>query len=157
MEETSCIRVETKYGTANISHGYLRITSKKEGNYMKAVHRLVFEEYHNCKLEKTDEIHHIDGDKLNNHPSNLVCMSKKAHSKFHMTGRVLSEESRKKIGDNQKNKKVTIIRNGFKKNGKQIYALYDNCRVIKSSVNLNKLLDWFKENYPNEEIPKLKS
>ena len=103
------VRIITPYGVANISHGYLTITSKKEGNYLKAVHRLVYEDYHNCKLGITDEIHHIDGNKLNNDPSNLICMSKSEHTKLHMTGRVLSEESRRKIGENQKNKNATII------------------------------------------------
>lgn len=156
MKTSDPVRVNTEYGTANLSHGYLRITSYKEGNYGKAVHRLVFEDYYNYELDITDEVHHIDGNKLNNDPLNLVRMSKSDHTALHMTGRVLSEDSKKKIGDSHKNKEATVIKNGFKR-GKQVYSIYKDCRVIKSSINLNKLFDWFELNYPAEEMPKFKS
>ena len=73
--------MKTKFGNASINNkGYYVISSHKEGNYGKKLHRLVFEDYHNCKLDKNDVIHHIDFDKTNNHPTNLICVSKKAHS-----------------------------------------------------------------------------
>lgn len=76
--------IKTKYGTANLhSDGYYVITSRKEGNHQKKLHRLVFEDYHNCKLDENDVIHHVDFDKTNNHATNLICMSKKAHTLLH--------------------------------------------------------------------------
>ena len=48
-------------------------------------------------------IHHIDGDKLNDHPDNLQKMPDSEHKSFHMmgntncVGRKLSEESKRKM------------------------------------------------------------
>lgn len=90
--------MKTKYGNAKINpNGYYQINSRKEGNNMKLLHRLVFEDYHDCKLDKKDVIHHIDGDKTNNHLANLICMSKKAHSKLHNTGEKHSKENKIKM------------------------------------------------------------
>jgi len=75
--------MKTKYGNAKLLNGYYTITSRKEGNHNKRLHRLIFEDYHNCTLDKNDVIHHIDGDKMNNHPTNLICMSKNAHALIH--------------------------------------------------------------------------
>lgn len=96
--------LHTKFGNAKINDSYLKITSWKEGNNGKRLHRLIFEEYHDCKLDKNDVIHHIDGDKLNNHPANLICMSKKAHQLLHNRGRKHSEESKRKISESNKGK-----------------------------------------------------
>jgi len=109
--------IKTKYGNAILNDGYYQISSIKEGNQGKKLHRLIFEEYHNCTLNETDIIHHIDGDKLNNHPANLICMSRKAHLKLHHTGKDhtgknnpmygkhVSEETRKKMSEAQKGEK----------------------------------------------------
>lgn len=93
--------MKTKYGTAKLDNdGYLRIKTTKQGNHGKLLHRLVFEDYNNCKLDKTDVIHHIDGDKTNNHPNNLICMSRKAHTLLHHYGKQCSEETKRKISEN---------------------------------------------------------
>ena len=92
--------MRTKFGNAKIKDkGYYRITSEKEGNIDKFLHRLIFEDYHNCKLDKSDVIHHIDGDKTNNHPTNLICMSRKAHAILHSINRNISEETKNKISE----------------------------------------------------------
>ena len=97
--------MKTKYGNAKIrDKGYYRITSEKEGNYGKYLHRLIFEDYHNCKLDENDVIHHADFDKTNNHPSNLICMSRKAHQILHSINRTFSEETKKKISESKKGK-----------------------------------------------------
>ena len=93
--------MKTKYGNAKINNrGYYIIRSKKEGNDGKLLHRLVFEDYHNCKLDENDVIHHIDGDKTNNHPANLICMSQKAHGLLHNKYRKFSEEHKQKLSKN---------------------------------------------------------
>lgn len=95
--------MQTKYGNAKInSYGYYQIKSRKEGNNGKYLHRLVFEDYYNCKLDKNDVIHHIDGDKLNNHPANLICMSQKAHGLLHNKDRIFSEEHKQKLSESHK-------------------------------------------------------
>lgn len=49
----------------------------------KEIHRQIYEQYHNVKLTKHDIIHHIDGNKLNNNPDNLVCMTRAEHVRLH--------------------------------------------------------------------------
>ena len=72
--------VKTKYGTAGISDdGYYRIYSKKEGNHMKLLHRLIFEEFYQTEIPSDWIIHHEDEDKLNNEIWNLVPMTKQEH------------------------------------------------------------------------------
>lgn len=81
-------KIKTKFGTAKINaHGYYHISSKKEGNATKVLHRLVFEDFYNIDLnEEFPEgvvIHHEDGNKLNNEIWNLVPMSKEEHTTLH--------------------------------------------------------------------------
>lgn len=49
----------------------------------KSEHRLIYEFYNNCKIEKGYVIHHKDYDTQNNSPLNLIMMSKYDHDKFH--------------------------------------------------------------------------
>lgn len=56
----------------------------------RAVHRLVVEKALGKPLRKTAPVHHADGDKLNNHPSNLVaCDSAAYHNLLHLRERAL--------------------------------------------------------------------
>lgn len=77
-----------------------------------------------------------------------------------------SKEHRKKLSEAKKGKYVgkdnphwhnyaTIHKAGFGR-GKQRYAIRFNGKDIKYSINPDKLLNWFSENYPNEilRIPK---
>ena len=50
------------------------------------MHRLVYEDHHNCTLLPDTDIHHIDGDKLNNDIDNLQAISHSDHSREHMLG-----------------------------------------------------------------------
>lgn len=46
-------------------------------------YRKIYEEYHNCKLLSEIEIHHIDGDRTNNDPSNLIAVTIEEHLDIH--------------------------------------------------------------------------
>lgn len=130
MDTTAAKTIHTKYGTATLSNrGYYRISSHKEGNKNKSLHRLVFEDYHNCTLDNKDVIHHIDGDALNNHPANLICMSQAAHNKLHNTNP----------------NKYRLIKDGKAPNGKQLYSIVCNGKRIKTSIHKPKM-----EKYLNE-------
>jgi len=74
--------METKYGNGNQrTDGYIQITS---GPYKgKLLHRLIYEEVYGS-IPKGYAIHHIDGDKTNNNPGNLMLLSKSNHHKLHM-------------------------------------------------------------------------
>ena len=79
--------IQTKYGKANINNkGYYDIVSEHEGNFRKKLHRLIYEDYHKVTLLPTTDIHHIDGDKLNNDIENLEAISHAEHSRRHMIG-----------------------------------------------------------------------
>lgn len=54
-----------------------------ERNNKKEIHRKIYEEYYNVKLTSNDIIHHIDGNKLNNDPKNLVKVSRAEHVRIH--------------------------------------------------------------------------
>ena len=44
-------KIKTKFGTATInSDGYYEISSVKEGNHDKILHRLIYEDFYNVKL-----------------------------------------------------------------------------------------------------------
>lgn len=62
-----------------------------------AQHRLVMEEHLGRALTSDEEIHHIDGDKLNNDIENLQIMTRAEHTSHHHKGKVTSDETRRKI------------------------------------------------------------
>lgn len=80
-------KLVTKFGTSKInSNGYWEITSRKEGNNGKTLHRLIYEDYYGCTLLLNVDIHHIDGNPLNNNISNLKLLSRSEHMKIHKNG-----------------------------------------------------------------------
>lgn len=97
----------TEFGTVKLSnYGYYRVTSKKEGNCNKFLHRLLYCKYHNCALEDIDGlfIHHIDEDRTNNSKENLVAMTPAEHNSLHTKGRKLSEECKQKLSEMRRGK-----------------------------------------------------
>jgi len=46
-------------------------------------YRKIWEKYHNKKIPKGCEIHHVDGNKHNNNVKNLLCVSIKKHLEIH--------------------------------------------------------------------------
>lgn len=93
--------------------GYLtvRVNNKKQ-----MVHRLVHE-YFGTDFNKDYHIHHIDGNKQNNHIDNLECISPLEHNRKHHKdntfnrynrGYVLTEDERKAIASKYKPYKYTI-------------------------------------------------
>ena len=79
--------LHTKFGKVNINNrGYYTITSTKEGNNGKLLHRLIFEDYYRCCLLPNTVIHHKDSNKLNNKIENLELMSKTEHTTLHNIG-----------------------------------------------------------------------
>jgi len=170
--------LSTKFGTAKINKriGYYQITSVKEGNDCKYLHRLIFEDFYNMTIPKGYIIHHKNGNKLDNCILNLQLMKRSEHMKMHNTGEnhynyggTLSDEHKKKIGNSRRGIKHTeeakrkmseartldyarVVKHGISPQGKQNYTILFHGKMIKSSINPKKLVNWFKENYPNEKI-----
>ena len=85
--------MKTKFGNVKInSVGYYVVTSTKEGNHRKLLHRLIWEDFWGCEIPKDYVIRHKDGNKLNNCILNLQLMSDKDHRSLHSTGREVSNE-----------------------------------------------------------------
>lgn len=166
--------LETKFGRARIGKdGYYRITSVKEGNSGKLLHRLIFEDFYQCKLDEMFPegvvIHHDDGNPSNNEIWNLVPMSREDHYRLHGRGAKgvnLSEEDRRKISISQNTtgfRNVTIQKKPTCKQGfRYMYRYYeDGKQKAITSVDIDKLkqkvldrgLEW-EEYSQNEEIKK---
>ena len=65
--------------------GYLQFTNSPENgdNAGKSVHRAVAEEKYNRSLGSDEYVHHLDLNKTNNDPDNLVVLSASEHMKLH--------------------------------------------------------------------------
>lgn len=78
----------TKRGGLSIhSNGYI----KWAGRY---VHRIVAEAWYGRRIRSDEHVHHIDGDRTNNHPDNLRIMPAREHHKHHFAERELDERGR---------------------------------------------------------------
>lgn len=78
--------LHTKFGTARIDNKkYYRITSGKEGNNKKLLHRLMFEDFYG-RIPEGCNVHHKDGNKLNNCIMNLQMLTHFQHLSLHKTG-----------------------------------------------------------------------
>ena len=60
-----------------------------EKTYGKHTHRIVAEQKLGRKLEKGEIVHHIDGNKRNNNPDNLMVMTQSEHARLHFTKEVI--------------------------------------------------------------------
>lgn len=65
--------------------------------YGRHEHRVVAEKKIGRKLQKGEVVHHIDGDKTNNHPDNLQVMTDSEHARLHAEERWI--EAKSKGGD----------------------------------------------------------
>lgn len=105
--------MNTIFGKAYVgNHGYYVVTSKKEGNHNKLLHRLIFEKFYG-PIPKGYHVHHKDENKLNNCIMNLQILPKKQHHSQHSMGYVHTVENRKKMSDLKKGKSNTTNQTGY--------------------------------------------
>lgn len=88
-------------------HGYYIISTNEKGFAGKKLHRLIYCKHNNCTLEDIEglDIHHIDNDKHNNEPDNLVAISHGLHSHLHNKNKTVPKEVRLKMSESRKGKK----------------------------------------------------
>ena len=60
-----------------------------EKTYGRHTHRIVAEQKLGRSLKKGEIVHHIDGNKRNNNPSNLMVMTQSEHCALHFRKRVI--------------------------------------------------------------------
>lgn len=93
--------IYTKYGNARLdNNGYYRITSGKENNNNKFLHRLIWEDRYSKPVPKGYVIHHINGDKMDNRVQNLQCVEDRLHKRYHSSNP--SNETRRKLSETKK-------------------------------------------------------
>lgn len=110
------------------------------------VHRFVMEKFIGRKLKRTEIVHHIDGNKLNNTISNLEIMTLSQHSAMHATelnrNPIIREQKRrsaiqsnltryKKMALNR-DQVLEIIKVGKTKTQKELSSIYN---VHKSTIS----------------------
>ena len=76
--------------------GYLQFTnSKANGEHAgKMIHTVIAEWKYKRKLDRGEHVHHIDRNKLNNDPSNIVVLSASEHSKTHTQDKLNGKRSK---------------------------------------------------------------
>ena len=135
-------KIVTKYGSCfEDKDGYWVVSSRKEGNKNKRLHRLIWEEHYGI-IPNNHIIHHKDGNVKNNNINNLEILSIFEHNSLHKK--------------NNKNtfKQYAYVRKRGKdfKTGKKRYTIRRFGKDIKSSIYVPVLYRWFAENYPNEYL-----
>ena len=145
--------MKSKFGNVGLNQaGYQIITSAKEGNLKKRVHRLIWEDWYGKPVPKGYVIHHINEDKADNRIQNLQCVSNANHIRFHHKGKKckpFTDEHKKKLGEAKKGKPLSenarVVKNGIGNNGKQNYGLRHNGKMIAQSISKEKLEVMAKE------------
>lgn len=95
--------MKTKWGNAKINKkGYYQITSRKEGNNDKLLHRLIWEDFYGKPVPEGYDIHHINMVRTDNRIQNLQCVERGLHMRFHHKDKVVSEETKQKISKKMK-------------------------------------------------------
>lgn len=79
-----------KGGINKMVNGYLRDLIVGKGKY-ELEHRKIIEQLMGRKLTKEEVVHHIDGNRTNNHINNLVLMTRSEHQKLHYKNRKRNE------------------------------------------------------------------
>lgn len=94
-------QIKTKFGTAKINNqGYYEITSGKENNNGKRLHRLIWEDWYGKPVPKGYFIHHLNHQKTDNRIQNLQCVKSTLHRRYHSSNP--TEETRMKLSETKK-------------------------------------------------------
>lgn len=64
---------------------YVYCSIKQNVKYIGYEHRVLYEQYHNIKIPKGFDIHHLNGNRSDNSIENLLCIRKDHHRLLHKT------------------------------------------------------------------------
>ena len=71
----------TAKGVSKKPNGYIEVTRGEHKG--RPQHRVIMEQHIGRKLNSSEHVHHIDGDKANNEISNLMLMTASEHMSYH--------------------------------------------------------------------------
>ena len=133
--------LHTKFGIAKVDREYFRISSSKEGNYQKYLHRLIFEDFYGIEVPDGFVVHHKDGNKLNNCILNLQLMREFDHRSLHHKGTTHTLEAKIKMSKAKKGKYLKENRYNYK-NYYRVVKL-DNRNGVQRYVIKIALISYF--------------
>jgi len=105
-------------------------------------YRKLYEKHHNLKIPKDWEIHHIDANRQNNEPENLIMLPKQLHRALHNYIGLLPR------------KELMIIRRWYMKKKSKLSNLYLGHKLKQEVKKLNlpsKLIDKNKKYVKNKD------
>lgn len=82
--------------------GYVQVGKPKDYKH-KGLHQYIWMVANGCDIPEGYEIHHIDGNTLNNSIYNLELIESFKHRSEHKKGKIFSEEHRRKISNSNVN------------------------------------------------------
>lgn len=129
------LKVQTRpQGTGNIQDGYLRYTNT--GNRRMA-HREIVENILGFKLPKEAIVHHVDGNRMNNEPTNLVvCPSSAYHTLIHRRQDALEKTGNANFRACEKCTEYDDPKNMvLSKSGQRYYHPLGVCKSVRLSKN----------------------
>lgn len=83
-------------GSKGVRSGYIKIKTINGWNYE---HILIAENKYGRKIKNDEEVHHLDENRLNNNPDNIVIWKKHKHQSYHSSHR--SKETINKMKGNR--------------------------------------------------------
>lgn len=101
--------IQTKYGTITEKNGWYYISSNEHGHRGKALHRVIYEDYHHCTLLPHANIHHKDFNKHNNNIDNLILLTASEHQKIHKAHYQPHAQHQEAISEGLKGRELSII------------------------------------------------
>ena len=126
----------TKFGKATLkSNGYFMITSIKEGNHGKRLHRLIYEDYHKCTLLPKTYSSYWWKYRTNNDISNLQLMCWGDHTRLHHKNKIISEEQKQKASIANKGRKPFLGRKHSEESKKKMSEVQKG-RIITNQHKL---------------------
>ena len=133
--------LKTIFGNARINdEGYYKITSKKEGNNGKFLHRLIVQKFYQIKLPSDWVVHHKNENKLDCRIINLHIMPKSKHDRLHKH----SDKTKLRLSKSQNSTGFYRVKKHKDNSCKQgfiwRYTYYENSKRKEiESVSLTKL------------------
>ena len=121
-----------------------KIKNGKDGRSYFKSHKLHEWQVHtHLGYKKGFDIHHIDKNKMNNSLENLVYLTRSEHTKIHSNGKILSEETKRKMSEAMKGNKNML--------GKH-HTEETKQKMRNSSKGLNKDKIWINNGVENRFI-----